>query len=61
LRVKRADPDFNRQGKEKLKKIKLEQDTATFFAERRGRADMKAFDRIMNRAGGEPPRPEDEV
>ena len=35
--------------------------TAEFFAERRERADMKAFDRLMRRKGGEPPQPEDEV
>jgi hypothetical protein len=35
--------------------------TAEFFAERRERADFAAFDRIMNRVGGEPPRPGDEV
>jgi hypothetical protein len=35
-------------------------ETATFFADRRRRADFEAFDRIMNRAGGESPRPEDE-
>ena len=35
--------------------------TATFFAERRERADMKAFDRLMHREGGEPPRPDDEI
>lgn len=33
--------------------------TAAFFAERRERADFAAFDRIMVRAGGEPPRPDD--
>lgn len=33
--------------------------TATFFAERRGRADMAAFDRLMQRKGGEPPGPDD--
>jgi len=33
--------------------------TAELFAERRGRADMAAFDRIMSRTGGEPPRPDD--
>lgn len=33
--------------------------TAAFFAERRGRADFDAFDRLMQRQGGEPPRPED--
>jgi post-segregation antitoxin (ccd killing protein) len=33
--------------------------TAAFFAERRGKADFDAFDRIMNRAGGEPPGPDD--
>jgi hypothetical protein len=33
--------------------------TATFFAERRRRADFRAFDRLMRRKGGEPPRPGD--
>ena len=31
------------------------------FAERRARADLALFDRIMNREGGEPPRPDDEL
>lgn len=31
------------------------------FMERRARADMAAFDRILNRKGGEPPRPGDEL
>lgn len=35
--------------------------TASYFAERRGRADWAAFDRLMARGGGEPPRPDDEV
>lgn len=35
--------------------------TARFFADRRARADFKAFDKIMKRRGGEPPRPGDEV
>ncbi|MDO9711013.1 toxin-antitoxin system HicB family antitoxin [Paracraurococcus lichenis] len=34
--------------------------TAEYFAERRARADWDAFDRIMSRPGGEPPRPGDE-
>jgi hypothetical protein len=29
--------------------------TAEFFAERRTRADFKAFDRLMRRKSGEPP------
>ena len=33
--------------------------TAEFFAERRARADPEAFRRILNREGGEPPRPDD--
>ena len=33
--------------------------TATWFAERRSRADMKAFDKLMRRKGGEFPRPDD--
>jgi hypothetical protein len=36
-------------------------DTARFFAERRERADMAAFDRLMERRGGEPPRPGDTI
>ncbi|MFT3790252.1 MAG: hypothetical protein QM741_04050 [Rudaea sp.] len=35
--------------------------TAAFFAERRARADFKAFDRLMRRRGGEPPRADDTV
>jgi hypothetical protein len=35
--------------------------TLEFFTERRARADWPAFDRLMNRAGGEPPRAEDIV
>ncbi len=33
--------------------------TETFFAERRARADRQAFLPILNREGGEPPRPDD--
>jgi HicB family len=35
--------------------------TAEFFAERRGRADFAAFNRIMRRNGGEPPGPDDTI
>lgn len=35
--------------------------TAAFFAERRDRADFTAFDRLMRRDGGEPPRPDDTI
>jgi hypothetical protein len=35
--------------------------TADFFADRRARADFAAFDRLMRRDRGEPPRAEDEV
>ena len=35
--------------------------TASFFAERRGRADFRAFDRLMRRKGGQPPRPDDRL
>lgn len=35
--------------------------TASYFAERRGRGDWEAFDRLMSRKGGEPPRPGDEL
>jgi hypothetical protein len=34
--------------------------TAAFFAERAGRADMAEFRRILTRDGGEAPRPGDE-
>jgi hypothetical protein len=40
---------------EKIAAMESEQ----FFAERKDRADRKAFRRILNRKGGEPPRPED--
>lgn len=35
--------------------------TAEFFSDRRARADFKAFDRIMRRKGGEPPRKDDVI
>src|SRR5271157_5276040 len=35
--------------------------TAEFFAERRARAGFAAFDRLMRRKGGEPPRPDDVI
>jgi uncharacterized protein (DUF1778 family) len=35
--------------------------TASYFAERRGHADWEAFDRLMTRPAGEPPRPGDEM
>jgi hypothetical protein len=35
--------------------------TARFFQERKARADFKAFDRIMKRRGGKPPRQGDEM
>ena len=35
--------------------------TAEFFAERRKRADFEAFDRLMRRKTGEPPRPDDMI
>jgi uncharacterized protein (DUF1778 family) len=34
-------------------------ETERFFAERRARANDPEFLRILNREGGEPPRPED--
>ena len=36
-------------------------ETASFFAERRQRADRAAFRKLMHRKGGEPPRPGDEI
>lgn len=35
--------------------------TASFFMERRDRADLVAFGKILTRAGGEPPREGDEI
>jgi hypothetical protein len=35
--------------------------TAKYFADRRARADFKAFDRIMKRKGGKTPRKGDEM
>jgi hypothetical protein len=35
--------------------------TEEFFAERKARADRKAFRRILNRAGGKPPRADDKL
>jgi hypothetical protein len=35
--------------------------TAEFFADRRARADFKAFDKLMKRRGGKPPRAGDEM
>ena len=35
--------------------------TMEFFLERRQRADMQAFDRLMRRNDGEPPGPNDEI
>ena len=35
--------------------------TASYFAERKARVDWPAFDRLMARAPGEPPRPGDEM
>jgi HicB family len=35
--------------------------TATFFAERRERADFTAFDRLMRRNRGETPQPDDTI
>ena len=36
-------------------------ETERFFAERRERADRDEFLRILNREGGQPPRPEDVI
>jgi len=36
-------------------------ETARFFADRKARADFKAFDKIMKRRGGAPPRDGDEI
>lgn len=36
-------------------------ETAKYFADRRARADFKAFDKIMKRRGGKTPRKGDEM
>jgi hypothetical protein len=36
-------------------------DTQAFFEEHRRKANLEVFDRIMNRSGGESPRPGDEL
>ena len=36
-------------------------ETARYFADRKTRADFKAFDRILRRKGGQPPREGDEM
>jgi len=36
-------------------------ETERFFEERSRRADREAFRRILNRKGGEPPRPDDAI
>jgi hypothetical protein len=36
-------------------------ETARYFTDRKARADFKAFDKIMKRRGGKPPRPGDEL
>jgi hypothetical protein len=35
--------------------------TASYFAERRGHADWQAFDRLMARSEGDPPKSGDEI
>ena len=35
--------------------------TARYFADRKARADFNAFDKIMGRRGGKPPREGDEM
>lgn len=41
--------------------VGFDMETERFFEERKNRADRKAFRRILNRKGGEPPRPEDAI
>ena len=36
-------------------------ETARYFTDRKARADFKAFDKIMKRRGGAPPRQGDEI
>ena len=36
-------------------------ETARYFSDRQARADFKAFDKILRRKGGKPPRVGDEI
>jgi hypothetical protein len=36
-------------------------ETAKYFSDRQARADFKAFDKILRRKGGKPPRGGDEI
>jgi hypothetical protein len=40
---------------------RTDNETDQFFQDRQTRADFEAFDRIMERRGGEPPIPGDEL
>ena len=44
-----------------MKIYPLRLETARFFEDRKARADFRAFDKIMKRRGGKPPRPGDEI
>jgi len=36
-------------------------ETARYFSDRQARADFKAFDKVLRRKGGKPPRAGDEI
>ena len=55
-RSRRYPRDLPRALKEKVATLS----TAAYFADRRARADFAAFDKIMRRRRGEPPRKGDE-
>ena len=60
-RAKAEGTSFNRFVATAVAEKLAAMNTAAAFAERRGRADFDAFDRLMQRQGGEPPRLEDLV
>ena len=60
--VRRAEADgtsFNQFVATAVAEKLAAMNTAAFFAEHRTRADYDAFDKIMQRKGGEPPQADD--
>jgi hypothetical protein len=52
-----VDPQHDIAAAEKIAAMETER----FFEECRKRADRRKFRRILNRRGGEPPRPDDRI
>lgn len=59
-RARMRNPNFNRMD-DSVNNQEKEKEAAEFFAVRKARADLEAFDRIMKRRGGEAPRAGDEI